>query len=73
MLERCGEEERLERRARLPSAAARAVELRLREVAAANEREDVPRPRIDRDERRLQVRLVEPCQPAAHGLFCLFL
>ncbi len=65
MFERRGEEERLERRAGLPPAAARAVELRLREVAAADERQHVAGARIDRDERRLQIGLVEPPQPAA--------
>ena len=43
VLERGGEEQRLERRAGLTPAAARAIELRLREVAAADHRQDVAR------------------------------
>ena len=66
-VERGGEQERLERGAGLPAAAPRAVELRLPEVAAADEREHVAVARIDRDERRLQLRIVEPPQSVRDG------
>ena len=67
VLERGRKEERLERRSGLPPAADGAIELRLPEIAAADEREDVAGARIDGDERRLQLRLVEPAQPVRHG------
>ena len=52
--ERRREHERLEGRAGLPLALDGEVELALREARAADHREDVARPRIDRDERRLR-------------------
>ncbi len=55
-------QERLERRAGLPPAAPRAVELRFAEVAAADHRENVPRGGIDGHERRLQAAIAEPAQ-----------
>ena len=77
VLERRGVEERLERRSRLPAAAARAVELRLAEVAAADHREDVagradrsrPAPPADRDRRSAAGRPTPraPPSPAAPG------
>ena len=66
VLERRGVQQRLERRSRLPAAAARAVELRLAEVATADHREDVAGPRIDRDQRRLQIGIAEAAQPLRH-------
>ena len=58
MRERRRVDERLERRARLPPAAHRAVEGAARVVGAADHREDVAGRRIDRDERRLESRAV---------------
>ena len=55
VLERRRVEQRLERRAGLPAAARRAIELRLPEVPAADQRQDVPGPRIERHERRLEL------------------
>ena len=52
----------------LTAAAARAVELRVREVAPADQRQQVAGARIDRDERRLQLGVVEPGQAAPHRL-----
>src|SRR3954452_24599215 len=63
MRERRRIQQRLECGARLPSAAPRAIELRLAKVAASNHRENVSRCRIDRDERRLQ--LLVPAQAHA--------
>ena len=67
MLERGGIQERLERRSGLTPAAAGAIELRLPEIAAADEREDVAGARIDRHQRRLELGVVEPAQPVGHG------
>ena len=66
MLERRGVQQRLERRSRLPAAAARAVELRLAEIATAHHGEDVAGPRIDRDQRSLQIGIGEAAQPLRH-------
>ena len=63
MLERGRIQERLERGPGLTAAAGGTIELRLPEVAAADEREDVAAARIDRHERRLELRIVEPAQP----------
>jgi hypothetical protein len=64
--ERRGVQQRLERRTGLPSRAGRAVVLRAAEVAPADERQDVAGARIDRHQRGLKVRRVEPLQPGAH-------
>ena len=63
VLERGREEKRLERGAGLAPAARRAVELRLPEVASADQRQHVAGRRIDRHERRLQLRAAEPAKP----------
>ena len=57
-------EERLERRSGLPPAAPGAVELRLAEIPAADQRQHVAGRRIDRHQRRLQVVVAEAVQPA---------
>ena len=62
-------QEWFERRSGLPSAAPRAVELRLPEVPPADEGEDVARLGIDGHQRCLQVRLTEAAQPLADRLF----
>ena len=67
MLERRGVQQRLERRPRLPAAAARAIELRLTEIATADHREDVAAARVDRDQRSLQIGIAETAQPLRHG------
>jgi hypothetical protein len=58
-LERGRKEQRLERRAGLTAAPDRPVELRLAEVPPPDEREDIARLRIDRDQRSLQIRRIE--------------